>query len=252
MKISNTYMSKADTVKKTTNTFKQGILDGIPIALGYLSVSFSFGILAVTSGLTTWQAVLVSLFNLTSAGQVAGLSIMTASGGLIEMAVSQVVINLRYSLMAISLSQKTDSSVNIPARFILAHGITDEIFGVAAGSDHPVGSRYQLGLMILPIVGWTAGTFIGSVLGSIFPDFLANALAIGIYGMFISIIVPRAKHSRNVLLCVIIACALSSLFFFEPHLAEHISSGFATIIAAVVAAGVGALFLPLEAKEDGQ
>lgn len=168
------------------------------------------------------------------------------------MAVSQIVINLRYSLMAISLSQKTDESVNIPARFILAHGITDEIFGVSAGSDHPVGRRYQLGLMILPILGWTTGTLIGGILGSVFPDFLANALAIGIYGMFISIVVPRAKHSRSVLICVLIACALSSLFYFEPHLAGTVSGGFATIISAVIAAGIGCAFFPSDAKEEAQ
>lgn len=231
------------------NTFKQGILDGIPIALGYLSVSFSFGILAVTSGLSLWQAVLVSLFNVTSAGQVAGLSIMTASGGLIEMAVSQLVINVRYSLMAISLSQKTDKTVTIPARLLLAFGITDEIFGVAVGSGHPVGARYHLGLMSLPILGWTFGTFIGAALGAVFPDFLSNALAIGIFGMFVSIVVPRAKHSRSILICVIIACAISSLLYFEPHLSSMISGGFATIIAAVIAAAVGCAFFPAEDKE---
>ena len=232
------------------NTFRQGILDGIPIALGYLSVSFSFGILAVTSGLTLWQAVLVSLFNLTSAGQVAGLSIMTASGGLIEMAVSQLIINLRYGLMSISLSQKTDKTVTVPARFFLAYGITDEIFGVAAGVDHPIGRRYHLGLMLLPIAGWTLGTFIGAALGAVFPEFLSNALAIGIYGMFVSIVVPKAKHNRGILICVLIAVSISALFYFEPHLSSVISSGFATIIAAIIAAAVGAAFFPKDNEED--
>lgn len=241
---------KNDKPGKQSNTFKQGILDGIPIALGYLSVSFSFGILAVTSGLDLWQAVLVSLFNLTSAGQVAGLSIMTASGGLVEMAVSQLVINLRYGLMAISLSQKTDKSVTVPSRFLLAYGITDEIFGVASGVDHPIGRRYQLGLMILPIVGWTLGTFIGAAAGAIFPEYLSNALAIGIYGMFISIVVPKAKHSRSILICVMISLVISTLFYFEPHLSSSVSGGFATIIAAVIAAAIGASFFPSDKEEE--
>jgi len=246
------FMSKSKGTGKKSNTFRQGILDGIPIALGYLSVSFSFGILAVTSGLSVLQAVLVSLFNVTSAGQVAGLSIMTASGGLLEMVMSQLIINLRYGLMAISLSQKTDETVNIPARFLLAFGITDEIFGVASGVDHPVGARYHLGLMSLPIAGWVLGTFIGAGLGSVFPDFLSNALAIGIYGMFVSIVVPKAKHSRGILICVLIAVLISSLFYFEPHLASSVSGGFATIIAAVIAAIVGAFFFHSEGKEEGQ
>jgi len=168
------------------------------------------------------------------------------------MAMSQLIINLRYGLMAISLSQKTDETVNIPARFLLAFGITDEIFGVASGADHPVGARYHLGLMSLPIAGWVLGTFIGAGLGSVFPDFLSNALAIGIYGMFVSIVVPKAKHNRGILICVLIAVLISSLFYFEPHLASTVSGGFATIIAAVIAAAIGALFFHSEGKEDSQ
>jgi len=236
--------------RERSNTFLSGVLDGIAVALGYFSVSFSFGILAVTSGLSTLQATLMSLTNLTSAGQVAGVGILSASGGLIEMAVSQLIINIRYGLMSISLSQKTDSSVTLPARFLMAFGITDEIFGVAIGAPHEVGRRYYMGLMTLPIVGWTAGTLLGAVLGGIFPEILTASLSIGIFGMFVSIVLPRAKHNSTILVCSLIACALSAIFYYVPVLSNHISSGFATIIAAVVSALVGALFLPYRKEEE--
>lgn len=225
-------------------TFHEGLKDGLAIGLGYLSVSFSFGILAVASGLSWWQAVLVSLTNITSAGQVAGVGIMSASGGLIEMMISQIVINMRYSLMAISLTQKTDGSMTAVKRALLAYGLTDEIFGVAVSKDHKVGAKYFFGLTILPVTGWVSGTLLGAVLGGIFPDFLTNALAVGIYGMFISIVIPKAKHSRMILICAVIACAISCLFFYVPWLKAHVSSGFAIIIAAVVAALAGVFFFP--------
>ena len=170
-------------------TWKRGVVDGLGIGLGYLSVSFSFGIMAVNNGLTWWQAVLISITNLTSAGQVAGVGIMAAGGSLIEMAVAQLIINLRYSLMAISLSQKTDSTMTIPARFVSSYIITDEIFGVSS-SKESVGFRYIMGLGLLPVAGWTLGTLLGAVLGNILPAIVTGSLAIGIYGMFVAIVLP--------------------------------------------------------------
>ena len=235
-----------DPAAPNGGNFHEGLRDGLAIGLGYLSVSFSFGILAVASGLSWWQAVLVSATNITSAGQVAGVGIMASAGGLIEMMVSQIVINLRYSLMAIALSQRTDRSMTTLKRILLSYGLTDEIFGVAVSKKHEVGSRYFFGLTVLPVIGWVSGTLLGSVLGGIFPDFLTNALAVGIYGMFISIVIPKAKRSRMIAICTLLACAFSSLFFYVPWLKEHISSGFAIIISAVVAALAGVFFFPHE------
>ena len=217
-------------------TLGEGVKDGLPIGLGYLSVSFTFGILAVTKGLSWIQAGLISLTNITSAGQVAGLEIMVTAGGIIAMIISQIVINLRYSLMGISLSQKADSTMTPLLRVLLAFAITDEIFGVAVSKKHEFGARYFFGLTILPVIGWVAGTVVGAVLGQIFSPFLTNALAIGIYGMFVSIVLPKAKHDKVILNGSLFACIISCLFFYIPVLSANVSQGFAIIIAAVVSA----------------
>ena len=222
-------------------TLGEGVRDGLPIRLGYLSVSFTFGILAVSKGLSWIQATLISLMNITSAGQVAGLGIMTAAGGILAMIISQIVINLRYSLMGLALSQKADKTITPLLRVLLAYGITDEIFGVAVSKKYEFGARYFFGLTILPIAGWVAGTVIGAILGQVFPDFLTNALAIGIYGMFVSIVLPKAKHDKVILDSSLLACLLSSAFFFIPVISEYVSQGFAFIISAVVAAFTGVL-----------
>lgn len=245
-------LKNADPAASNGGTFREGLKDGLAIGLGYLSVSFSFGIMAVSSGLSWWQAGLVSATNITSAGQVAGVGIMKNCGGLIEMMVSQIVINLRYSLMAISLSQKTDTSMTSLKRALLAYGLTDEIFGVAASKDHEVGSKYFFGLTVLPVIGWVLGTLLGAVLGGIFPEFLTNALAVGIYGMFISIVIPKAKHSRIILICALISCGISCLFYYVPWLKDHVSSGFAIIIAAVIAALVGVFCFPHEEAKEAK
>ena len=220
-------------------TLGEGVKDGLPIGLGYFSVSFTFGILAVSKGLSWLQATLISFTNITSAGQVAGLGIMTTAGGIIAMIISQIVINLRYSLMGIALSQKADKTMTPLLRILLAYGITDEIFGVAVSKKHEFGARYFFGLTLLPVTGWVAGTLIGAVLGQVFPDFLTNALAIGIYGMFVSIVMPKAKHDKVILNVSLLSCILSSVFFYVPFLSEYVTQGFAIIIAAVAAALIG-------------
>ena len=232
-------------------TLGEGVRDGLPIGLGYLSVSFTFGILAVSKGLSWLQAAVISITNITSAGQVAGLGIMTTAGGILAMIISQIVINLRYSLMGIALSQKADKTMTPLLRILLAYGITDEIFGVAVSKKYEFGARYFFGLTILPVTGWVAGTVIGAILGQVFPDFLTNALAIGIYGMFVSIVLPKAKHDKVILNSSLLACLLSSVFFFTPFLSEYVSQGFAIIISAVLAALTGVLVRKKAAGKAG-
>ena len=222
-----------------SGSFAQGFKDGLAVGLGYLSVSFTFGILAITSGLNWIQASIISLTNVTSAGQVAGVGIIAGAGGIIAMILTQIVINLRYSLMGIALSQKTDNTMTPLMRMLLAYGITDEIFGVAISRKHAIGARYFFGLTILPVIGWTLGTVIGALLGGVFPDFLTNALSIGIYGMFVSIVIPQTKKNNIIMNCSVLACLLSALMFYIPALSSTITGGFAIIIAAVIAALCG-------------
>ncbi len=232
----------ADTSGSTdNNTFAAGFRDGLAVGLGYLSVSFSFGILAVTRGLTWFEAVLISLTNITSAGQVAGLGIITAGGTIASMILSQIVINMRYSLMGIALSQHTDATMTPFRRILLAYGITDEIFGVAVTKKHDIGARYFFGLTVLPVTGWVTGTLAGALLGGIFPSIVTSALAIGIYGMFVSIVLPSARKDSVIMLSSAAACLISSLFFFVPVLSQHISAGIAVIISAIPAALTGVL-----------
>ena len=197
---------------------------------------------------------MVSLFNLTSAGQVAAVNIMgnagiSLSGGLIEMAVSTFVINLRYALMAISLSQKTDETMTTPARLVTGFAITDEIFGVAS-SQEKVTRNYMLGLSVLPIVGWTLGTLLGGVCGNILPSIVTNSLAIGIYGMFVAIVLPVSRKNKAIAFVSIVAVILSIICYYVPFLNAHISSGFAIIICSIIASLLGVFFMtPDENKE---
>lgn len=227
------------------NLFKNGIYDGLPICLGYLSVAFAFGIFAVDSGLSWVQAALISMTNVTSAGQLAAVPIMTTGGSVIEMAISQIVINLRYALMSVSLSQKLGKSVKLFDRFIIAFVNTDEVFAVASSKNAPVGKRYMYGLILTPYLGWSTGTIIGAVAGNVLPASVVSALSVAIYGMFVAIVVPAMKKRRATALCVGAAMLLSCLFYYVPVL-KKVPSGFSIILCAVAASAIFAVLAPME------
>ena len=228
--------------------FSRGLRAGIPIGLGYLSVSFTFGIMAISYGFTWWQAVIISMLTLTSAGQLAGISIMVNPGQYFEMLLSQLTINVRYSFMSVSLSQKVSSTFNGVKRWLLGFFMTDEIFAVAS-AEKVVEPRFFFGLSIAPYLGWTLGTLFGSVLGNILPKVLMSALCLGIYGMFIAIIVPKARTSIAVLLVILIAVGLHIGFRYLPVL-KDVSSGIAISFCAVAAALFGAWLFPHKEDEE--
>ena len=227
------------------NKIKAGLRDGIPIAVGYFSVSFTFGMLAVRDGISPFHSVLISLLNLTSAGQFAGLTVIVSGASLLEMALTQLVINIRYALMSISLSQKLDSSLKSFQRMLIAYGNTDEIFAVASSKPGSVGSRYMYGLIALPVLGWVGGTLTGAVASTLLPAAVISALGVALYGMFIAIVVPVAKEKREVLIVAGSALLFSTAFYYLPVLRE-ISSGFTIIICTVSAAGIGAVLFPVK------
>ena len=239
-----------DFMQSEKLSFREGLTDGIPIGLGYLSVSFSFGIAAVSQGIPWLAATLISMTNLTSAGQVAGLGIIAAAGTLLEMALAQLIINMRYALMSLSLSQKLDRSFTTPHRFLASFGITDEIFAVASGKPKEVTPQYMYGLILLPFFCWSGGTLLGGIAGSILPETLCSALGIAIYGMFIAIFVPPARKSMGVLATVAVSAGISCCLKYIPVF-SHVSSGFAIIICTLIAAAAGAVFFPRK-EADGE
>lgn len=227
--------------------FAKGLAAGIPIALGYLSVSFGFGIMAVRAGLSVLAATGISLTNLTSAGQVAGVTVIAAGGTVIEMILTQLVINLRYSLMGISLTQKLSSGFSTPHRLACSFGITDEVFAVASTRDFEITPPFMYGLILLPLAGWTAGTLLGAVAGQLLPAAVSAAMGIVIYGMFIAIVVPQAKKEKSVLAACIVAIGVSCLF---RYVLTGVSEGISVIISAVAASAAAALVFPLPAEKE--
>lgn len=230
------------------SAFKRGLKQGLPIGLGYLPVSFTFGFLTVAGGLPPWVGLFISLTNLTSAGQFAGMNLILAGSGYLEITLTSLVINLRYSLMSLSLSQKIEEKIPVWQRLIFSFGITDETFVLASMEKPPLKAGYLFGLILLPIIGWNVGTLGGVCVTNFLPEALQNAMGIALFAMFIALIMPAVRDSSPVLFVVIVSVAVTCILQYVP-LFSFISSGFRVIIATIAASALGAWLFPKKEEE---
>lgn len=232
-----------------TNELRRGVRMGMPVGLGYFSVSFGFGAMAVSQGIRALDATLISAVNLTSAGQFAGLTLIVAMGSLWEMVMTQIVINSRYSLMSLALAQRMGQRIGFLPRLLIAFFNTDEIFALAMADPEPLTVPYLLGLGLLPFLGWTGGTLVGGLAGSALPADIRAALGVMLYGMFIAIVIPPAKQEKAVLVTVILALICSCVFHWVDGL-KTVSAGVSIVICTVAAAGAAAICFPVEPEEE--
>ena len=229
--------------------FKRGIKLGLPIGMGYFSVSLAFGMIAVKSGLDPWVAVLISMTNLTSAGQFAGVSLMATGGGGIEMALTMLMINARYFLMSLALTQKFTKEFSMINKLIVGFGVTDEIFTLAAVEKGELNPSFLKGMIVLPYIGWAMGTLTGALMSNILPELLQDALGIALYGMFIAIIIPAVRESKKIFFTVLISVVCSCILKYISIFSE-ITSGFAIIICTFIGAGIAAAIYPIKDSEE--
>ncbi len=229
-------------------TFKKGLRDAVPIALGYFPVSAAFGMICINNKLPLWAAPLISLTNFTGTGQFVGSNMIVTGALIIEIILTLLVINARYFLMSISLSQRLSSKITFLGRLAIAFGNTDEIFAVAMQQNRVLNIRYMFGLIVCSFSGWFSGTIAGTLVGSIMPIDLVSAMGIAIYAMFIAIIVPPLKKSKPIFVVVAIAAVLNCILTYTPVL-SGLGSSWGVIISGIVAAALGAILFPQEMED---
>lgn len=230
--------------------YKKGLKDGIPIALGYFAVAFTLGIAAEKAGLTAFQTFIATGTTLASAGGYAGISVIAAGGTYFEMFLTMLIVNARYILMSCSLSQKISPKTSTLHRMGVAFGVTDEIFGISSAVSGYLNPFYNYGAMTVSIPGWASGAALGVLVGNILPVSVMSALSVGIFGMFLAIIIPPAKENKVIMGGVIASFLLSFLFNKLPIIANNISSGMQVIILTVVIALALAILFPVKEEEN--
>lgn len=228
--------------------FLRGMRDGLPIGLGYMAVAFTLGIAARNAGLTAFQATLASLLNNASAGEYAGFKVIEENAGYIAMAVMILIANARYLLMSCALAQKISPDTGLIHRLLVGFEVTDEVFGISIAVPGMLCPWYTYGAMSMAIPGWAIGTCFGVIMGNILPASVVSALSVGLFGMFIAIIVPPMRKSRVLAGLVPLSMAASFVLSkIEPF--ASLSSGMRVIILTVVLSAGAAILFPVK-EED--
>ena len=227
--------------------YRTGLRDGIPIALGYFAVSFALGIAAKQGGISPLVATIASLTNNASAGEYAAFRLIQEGASYLEMALIMLIVNGRYLLMSCSLSQKLQKGTPLWQRLLLAFGVTDENFGISMAYPASLTPFYTYGAMTVAIPGWALGTLLGVLVGNLLPARVLSALGVGLYGMFIAIIIPEGRRSRVIAVLIPICFLLSYLFSVIPFLSA-LSTGVSVIILTVAISLAAALLFPLPSE----
>lgn len=228
--------------------------------LGYIAVSFSFGVMAVGEcGITPLVSIIISLTNLTSSGQQAGVKMISEAASLLEIGLTVLLINLRYSLMSLSLSQKIDQDTPTGLRLLFGFGISDEVYAVAVTEREKINAKYMFGLILLPFLGWVFGTALGAYASKVITDDkLLRALGIALYAMFIAIIIPDARRSIKITFVILVSISISCFLYYVPYV-NTIGLGFKIIISTVISSLLATFLFPIsddiedideKAKED--
>lgn len=238
-----------NTNRERTTLFLQGVRDGIPVALGYLAVSFSLGIMARGAGLSPLQGFLASLFNNASAGEYAGFTAIAAQAAYAEVALITLIANARYFLMSCALSQRISPETKIGHRLLIGFDVTDELFGLAVARDGWLPPRYFYGAMSLPLLGWSSGTALGIIAGNVLPERIVTALSVALYGMFLAVIIPPCRKCRVVAGLVVVSFLTS---FAVSRLVPGLSAGMRTIVLTVAICAAAAVLFPVreEARNE--
>ena len=240
-------MNSKETNKR--QLYKEGLRDGIPIALGYFAVAFSLGILARKANFTPIQGFINSFLNHASAGEYAVYTVVGAGASFLEMAIMTLVVNARYLLMSTALSQKFDSKTSLIGRILVGFTVTDELFAITIKRAGFIEPLYNMSAFLVAVLGWSFGTAFGIIAGELMPVRAVSALSVALYGMFLACIMPEARKHTIVAVLIAISFVLS---FFASTLPvfDDISSGTKTIILTIVIASVAAILFPHPEVED--
>lgn len=230
-------------------SFQQGAKEAFPIALGYLWVSFAYGILSIEKGFPLWFPIAISLTNFTGSGQFVGTDLLSKGVLWSELFTSMLIVNVRYSLMSLSLSQKLENKVSLFQRFLIAFGVTDENFALAVSQKEKLNFSYLMGLMLCSFSGWVGGTLLGATSGQILPPVLLSSLGIALFAMFVAIIIPPATQSKPIAFLILISLLLSLFFSFTPGI-KKISPGWVLIGGSLFCTALISLLFPIETTDQ--
>lgn len=219
-------------------SFRNGIMSGLPIVIGYFPVAMAFGLLSKTVDVSFRDSSLFSLIVFAGASQFMALDLIKAGIATGDIILATFLLNLRHLMMSASLSVHLKETKKRWLLFI-AFGITDETFSVSSIKGGKLDTPFLLALHGISYSAWVLGTITGYLVGTILPVTLQNSLGIGLYAMFAALLIPEIKKSNSILILSVLSGAI---YIFIDYF-KLLPSGWTLIITIVAASGIGVLFL---------
>lgn len=237
-------MNQKTAIQPTKTSFYSGLKSAVPIALGYIPIAIAFGLLAKSSGIPDYIAMLMSLIVFAGASQFVGINLIALGTNPWEIILTTFILNLRHLLMSASLSRRIDAQTSIPWRSSIAFGVTDETFSMASLQKEGRLSKYYLiALNLLAFLAWNIGTWVGLFLAAGLPESLQASMGIALYAMFIGLLIPAIKGSFPVLVVVVISITIHTLLCWASLTAD-LSTGWKLVISAIFAALIASWIFP--------
>jgi len=237
-KKSKTHQTDRYAKKPSFGDFAQGVTAGVPIAIGYMPIAIAFGVLAREASLSVEEAVLMSVLVFAGASQFMAASMLLTGAGGLQIIVATLFVNLRHLIMSMAVHDKLPKMQ--PAwRPIISFGITDETFAFLTLSkpEHQTAltPQFSAGLMGIAYLSWVIGTAVGGLGARYIPAQISAAMTIGLYAMFIGLLIPHIQTSLRV------GAIAGTSMLLNTVLARVLDPGWAIVIATMLGASMGLL-----------
>jgi 4-azaleucine resistance transporter AzlC len=224
------------------NLALRGARDTIPMLVGAAPFGIIFGTLAVSTGLSSWATLGMSILVFAGASQFIALSLIASGAGLLVILLTTLVVNLRHMLYAASLLPQVRG---LPQRWLIpmAFWLTDESYAVmqhrlqSAGQE-PLWRWYFLGSAVAMYSTWVLCTLAGMLLGHGLPGMAEWGLDFAMVATFVGIVVPLLR-TRPMLAAALAAAAVSVLLHSLPYKLGLMLAALAGVGAGLAAAMLG-------------
>lgn len=213
---------------------KKGMIDALPIVLGYLPVGIAFGLLARQAGLSPAEIGLMSLLVYAGASQFIAVEMILKGTQWPPIIITTFLINLRHLLMSSTLSLYfTRHRAWILT--LLSTQLTDESFAMAMSDPNKIKNhpQYLFGLQSTSHLAWITGSVLGAFFGRlIHPQ--SYGIPFALPALFICLLMLQVRHLLHFSL-IGIAGALSLLFKLL------LPGNWYIILTALITSGIGVM-----------
>ncbi|MBM7344275.1 AzlC family ABC transporter permease [Pantoea coffeiphila] len=229
------------------SSWREGVIDSLPIVIGYVPVAFAFGLNATKLGFTPLEAIFFSCIIYAGASQFVITALLSAGASLWIAALTVMAMDVRHILYGPSLRQRITQKLNPRKTPFWAFGLTDEVFAAATAKlyrdNRGWSENWMLGIAFCSWLSWVAGTVAGAWSGNgLLDDYPAveGALTFMLPALFLSFLLASFQRRQSFTVIAALAGALAGMMLFSIPVA---------ILSGIVAGCLAGLLPPPGSRE---